>query len=119
MSNTQLRANVRNLLVGATLQEAWDYRVGQLARGHAESVGYADEYVREVRDEFDDLFSRFDFVGLSKPDCWAICIDLANCVDSAELGNPGRAESIEKAADAAYSYYLELHVRTDCGAFPS
>jgi hypothetical protein len=119
MANTQLRANVRNLLVGATLQEAWDYRIGQLARGHTASAEYAAEYVREVRDDFDDLFSRFDFVGLSKPDCWAICIDLAICVDRADLGNADRTRSIEKAADAAYSYYLELHVRTDCGAFPS
>ena len=54
MTITQLRQNVRNLLVGATLSEAQEFQVTARGRGDTECAGYAEEFIREVcMDELD------------------------------------------------------------------
>ena len=47
----QLRANIRNCMVPMTCAEARDYAAGL---DHAESRKYAEEFVCELEEEFDD-----------------------------------------------------------------
>jgi len=51
MSYNHLRANVRNLLVGATLPEMRTFLAGAAERGEAQVVEYAEEFIREVEAE--------------------------------------------------------------------
>ena len=52
MLNRQLRQNVRNLLVGADLQEARGFVASANERGDTESAGYAEEFIRDYADDF-------------------------------------------------------------------
>lgn len=51
MGYSQLRANIRNAMVPMTVAEALDF-AGSF--DDAESKGYADEFVQELRDELND-----------------------------------------------------------------
>jgi hypothetical protein len=48
----QHRANVRNFLVGLNMQEILEYRKGAIERDDAAGAGYADEFMRDVADDF-------------------------------------------------------------------
>ena len=62
MSYSQLRIHIRNVMVGLSIAEAMDYRESQLAMiatGIIRSdkrIGYIDEFIRELEDEWDDLW---------------------------------------------------------------
>ena len=62
MSYSQLRIHIRNVMVGLSIAEAMDYRESQLAMiatGMIRSdkrIGYIDEFIRELEDEWDDLW---------------------------------------------------------------
>ncbi len=51
MPFNHLRANIRNAMVGMTVSEAVDFAV---CRNDKESSDYANEFVQELRDEFND-----------------------------------------------------------------
>ncbi len=49
MVYNQLRANIRNAMVPMTVSEAQDFAD---SFDHAESKGYAEEFVRELEEDF-------------------------------------------------------------------
>ena len=48
MTYNQLRANIRNLLCGATRAEMQAWLEDAALHGRAESVEYAEEFIREI-----------------------------------------------------------------------
>lgn len=51
---SQLRMNVRNLMVPMTIAEATAYRDQMAETGHTEAAGYADEFILELEADFND-----------------------------------------------------------------
>ena len=52
MTFNQHRANIRNAMVPMTLREAADFRDNLEARGDTRGTAYADEFIRELEEDF-------------------------------------------------------------------
>lgn len=61
MTFNQHRANIRNAMVPMTLREAADFRDALAARGDNRGVSYADEFIRELEDEFYNCYEDDDW----------------------------------------------------------